>query len=736
MSEKMGARNNTDDRGRIKSIRRAAKEIKSITDEMEPEDEDELKSLKGGDLNTLPVDFNINGATCVKAAGDMELEVLLVPFGGPDNGKDSDGQYFDKSTDIQHGIYKTIPAYYYHGFGPDGKPQGDPEVIGMMHYSHTDEKGHWYRAILDKASKLARRIWDAAKRGLAKASSGSIPHILRYDKTSGHIEKWPVVEGSLIDQEGGRQPANAYAVALPVMKARYEKLNLEIPSDMDETGEQELTEGDKPSDGAADKTNQPIIKSRSIEMETEEIKKLLAEELAKAEAAKAEKEKAAAEMQAEIEKAVKAKEVELEKKFAESNRLPSDRAPYVKKYGDTDAYDHLDAADTATMIGVLKAAGKPISEGALKALSFKIEEDKSEVGNSGRKAMKAAGIKAGEIDYSTSSGYGDQWVGVAYSSALWESIRVNSFVASKIPSIEFPRGVESMQLHLESTDPVWYNVSENTTNGSTVGAPAPTITSSRLATSNASLTLGKLGARVFYTGELEESSMIPFAGQLRQQLAVSGQEYLESAIIDGDTETTDSTNINQIGGAEVTGGHYLIFDGFRKSCLVTTTANSRAGGALTVDDFLETLKLMGGAGINALDNSKTSFIIDPNVNWKALALPEVLTRDVFSGATIENGKLARIFGYDVNVSGSMHFMSSVRKANSAGKVNTTDTTANLYGAILAVRWDQWKLGWMRHFTIETTRFAASDSTEIVAMMRVGLKQRDTEASAITYGVVV
>jgi hypothetical protein len=38
--------------------------------------------------------------------------------------------------------------------------------------------------------------------------------------------------------------------------------------------------------------------------------------------------------------------------------------------------------------------------------------------------------------------------------------------------------------------------------------------------------------------------------------------------------------------------------------------------------------------------------------------------------------------------------------------------------------------------METTRFANSDSNEIVAMMRVGLIQRDTEAAAITYNVGV
>jgi len=714
---KMGARNNGYDKERIKEIRSSAKRIHELTNEMEPDEDD--KTTKSTMTMSL-TEYKITASTVIKALADMELDVLLVPFGGPDNGKDTDGQYFDAKTVTQHEIYKTIPAYYYHGFTPEGKPQGDPEPIGMMTYDHTDEKGHWYRAILDKTSELAKRIWDAAKRGLARASSGSIPHIIR-DQPGGHIDKWPVVEGSLIDEGDKRHPANAYAVALPVMKAHYEKLGLEIP-DVDK-----LPEANEAADNLT-------IQTRSNKMENEEVQKMIDAALAAKEADTQAKAAKAAEIQAEVDKAVKAKEEELTKQFAAEKRLPG--GVYVKKFSDTDRYDNLDAADTAVLIGVLKSAKKDVSEGALKALSLKLEEDQSSVGAEGRKAMKAAGIKAGEIDYSTSSGYGDEWVGAAYSTSLWESIRIQANVMSKIPSVEVPQGYESITLPLESTDPIWYNISENTTNGSTVGAPAPTITSSRVATGNASLTLAKMGARVVWTGEMEESSLIPFANQVRQQLATSGAEYLDSAIIDGDTETTDSTNINNIGGAEVTGGHYLAFNGFRKSCLVTTTANSRAGGALTVEDFLETMKLMGSAGINGLDTSKCAFIVDPNTYYKALALPEVLTRDVFASPTLEGGKLTGLWGYPLMVSGSMHFMSSARKANSAGKVNTTDTTANLYGAILAVRWDQWKLGWRRRITMETTRFANSDSNEIVAMLRVGLKQRDTEASAITYGVTV
>ena len=95
-----------------------------------------------------------------------------------------------------------------------------------------------------------------------------------------------------------------------------------------------------------------------------------------------------------------------------------------------------------------------------------------------------------------------------------------------------------------------------------------------------------------------------------------------------------------------------------------------------------------------------------------------------------------MWGYEILPSANMHRMSSVRKANSAGKIDQDTTTNNAYGAILAVRFDQWKFGFQRRMTLEVDRFAASDTNEIVAMMVCGLIQRDTEASAITYYVGV
>jgi hypothetical protein len=159
-----------------------------------------------------------------------------------------------------------------------------------------------------------------------------------------------------------------------------------------------------------------------------------------------------------------------------------------------------------------------------------------------------------------------------------------------------------------------------------------------------------------------------------------------------------------------------------------------------VTDFLNTIRLLGPAGINGLAQDKVAFVLDPNTWWAAMDLPEIKTRDVSSNATVEKGQLKDIYGYPVMVSPFMHWKATTagyeRKANSAGKVDQDTQTNNLYGSLLAVRWDQWRLGWKRRMTIEVERFAASDSWQIVAMARWGLGYRDTDASAITYYVGV
>lgn len=442
---------------------------------------------------------------------------------------------------------------------------------------------------------------------------------------------------------------------------------------------------------------------------------------------------------------------------AKYRRLQSGDAPYVTKYADTNKYDELNAAETALVIDVLNSNGKHVSGSAFKALSLKIgelkdgntEESKKAV-NYVKNAFKAnTGIDA-KMDaiesavkaatdpmYTGGSGIGLEWVGTAYSSQIWEAIRGANNVASKVPSITVPDGYSSMYIPLESTDPSWYKVAEATASDATLKVPAATITASQHATAQKQVTLGKLGARSLYTGELTEDSLIPFASNLRRQLEVSGSEILEHVAIDGDVETSANKNINSIDGTPTSTDPYLLFDGFRKLALVTNTANSRtASGSFALSDFKDTLKLMGTAGLAGSDPTKVAFILDYNTMWAALDLPEIKTKDLFSAATVENGFLTRVYNTQVLYAFQMHRNASDRKVNTAGKVATGTVANNTTGAILAVRFDQWRQAFKRRMTIETQRIANADAWEIVALMRWGMAYRDTEASAITYNVAI
>lgn len=690
----------------------------------------------------------------IKIGGDWQLDVNAIPF----DVVDSDGQWFDARTRLWDEHFPTPPVVYYHGYGPDGVPQGDPEVIGKIVSREKRADGVWVRVVLDKTKELAKRIWEAAQRGLAAASSGSIGHLARLDEQPyrkdkpGRITSWAFAELSLIDIGDGRAPANRYAVAVPVLKSVYEQAGMALP-DVDDVQNQQATEvaanaGVKSKQGVIkmDKENEKVV----VGLTPEEVQAQIAAALKAAEEARAAEAAKRAEEEKRINEEVEKRLAEYKAEAAKNRRLPFDgNAPHVTKYHGINKYDNLSAEDTVFLAGLLQAAkagGQSrygVSENALKAAIIKADEQKTETNAGILDAVKSAGIavKADEVMQQDLTSYGDEWVGIAYSQALWEAIRVETFVAQQLSrnAVEVPQGIESMYLPLEGADPTFYKVAETTDHNATTGFPNASVPASKMGTGRVQLTLSKLGARVAWSGELEEDSLIPFVAQLRRQLVQAGAEYLESAIIDGHTATAATTNINDIANAGTQAGteYYLLFNGFRANALVTNTANSRsASGSLTVDDFLATMQLMGSAGINALDRNKVGFIIDPNTHYAALKLTEVKTRDKFSGATVEGGTLTNIWGYPVYVSGSMHKMSATRKANSAGKIDRNTPANNAYGAILAVRWDQWVLGYKRRMTMEITRYPRSDSSEIVLLTRVGLVNRDTEASAITYNVGV
>ncbi len=712
----------------------------------------------------------MDGLTVVAIkAGDGDewaLDVLGVPYGGPNNGRDSDGEYFSAQTKLYLDRYPTVPAVYYHGYDENGQPASEPQIIGKTTGSEVRANGVWFRVVLDKANDYARRVWEAAKQGIARASSGSIAHLRRVGP-DGHITHWPVAELSIFDAVGKRQPANQYAVALPVMKAVYDQAGLTLPDDIEGDGQPEPeagAEGEQQSAAAVtekrthDNSNSsaPPDAGEDTTMTEDEIKATVAAQVA--EQLQAEREAAAkraadeAAVQLRIDEAVKAER----ERAAKDNRIPGGMtgAPAAAQYGDIAKYDNLDVADLATLAALGKAtkmAGKTNgpSENLLRALAVRLGE--SAEGNApehgaAKAALKAAqvkvhggaAIKANELNYSTLSSYGDEWIGVTYSNALWDKVRLATPIVGRIPTVQVPQGSESVVIPLLGTSPTFYKVAQATAQAANPGRPNATYTTSKLATAKQTLTVNKLGAAVNYTGELEEDSLIPWVTELRRDLTNEAAEILEHLAIDGDTDTTATTNINCIGGTPGSTDVYLVMDGFRKLALVTNTGNSRSQGALSAAGYLETLKLMGLAGRNAADRGAVSFITDMWTNWASLQLAEVKTQDVYAQPTVANGQLVSLWGREVIPSPNMHRANQDAtyglKANTSGKVDTTTAANNTTGAILAVRWDQWRFGYKRMMSFEIQRDAISDSTLIVVNMRVGMINRDTEAAAISYNV--
>lgn len=182
----------------------------------------------------------------VKAVGDWELDVTAIPF----YKMDADKQWFDDQTDIMHDAFPTPLIVYQHGIKQGAKELDEkPVVLGKTVPGSLEKRSDgWHiRVVLDKTVKYAKQIMDAAKRGLVAVSSGSIAHLARLDVNGrlmqyeknrpGRIAVWALGEVSLWERgNGNMQPANPFAVALPVMKAMYRDAGIPFPEIKTDTG--------------------------------------------------------------------------------------------------------------------------------------------------------------------------------------------------------------------------------------------------------------------------------------------------------------------------------------------------------------------------------------------------------------------------------------------------------------------------------------------------------------------
>ncbi len=139
----------------------------------------------------------------VKFADDTDnmIRGLAMPFGGPLDGRDVDGETFTPDTDLCLDWFPNgRPLLYHHGLDGELKTA----VVGRQLEVETDEEGAWVKAQLDKRSRYYARVKQLIDQEALGFSSGAMPHLVK--TKNGVIERWPWVELSLTPT-----PANTHA---------------------------------------------------------------------------------------------------------------------------------------------------------------------------------------------------------------------------------------------------------------------------------------------------------------------------------------------------------------------------------------------------------------------------------------------------------------------------------------------------------------------------------------------
>jgi DNA repair exonuclease SbcCD nuclease subunit len=317
-------------------------------------------------------------------------------------------------------------------------------------------------------------------------------------------------------------------------------------------------------------------------------------------------------------------------------------------------------------------------------------------------------IKADELDYSTQTGFGDEWVPTIWSDNIWDKPRLDNVVVPLLNQVEMPGN--PYEYPVETTDPTLYFVNETedeadlTLSGS--GNPIP---DSKIGTDKVTFNAKKFALRVGISAELEEDSIRRLMPKFREQAQRAVQDGLDNVALNGDTST--SGNINLDGGTPGSNAKYLAYDGLIHQALVSASSNAvdASGSAPTLAGIRNLRSSLGNA--EGYNPENLAIITDFPTYMKLLSMDEVLTVDKYgSNATVVDGELARVDGIRIFVSNEMALADTDGKITDGG--NTTDR-----GRLLLMHRPSWYLGYRRRINQSLTFIPFYDSYQLVMTVR-------------------
>ena len=378
-------------------------------------------------------------------------------------------------------------------------------------------------------------------------------------------------------------------------------------------------------------------------------------------------------------------------------------------------FDSLDAMDMLHGYMLLRSTKSfhGVSERYSNALADKI----------GKAQLKAT--KADELSYSTQAGFGDEWVPDLWSQQIWQKARQDNTIMPLFQSIEMPSN--PFELPIEGTDPKVYYVPETSDEAHlSLGAGNP-IPNSKVGSGKVTLNAKKLALRVGFSSELVEDAVIPVLNIYRQQAVRAIADAIDNVLLNGDTTTSNSGNINRDHSAPPATAKYLSMDGLRHLPLIDKTANRiNLNAAPSLAKMRETrFKMPGNFAARPTD---LAWIVDSGTYAKLLGIDEFLTMDKAGPlATAQTGQIGLVDGIPVYVSAEMPL------TEADGKVGGG---TNDRGQALCVYRPGWTVGYRRKIAVSVDYLSYYDSYQLTATVRLAFVRFDDNVASCLYNIVM
>jgi hypothetical protein len=205
-------------------------------------------------------------------------------------------------------------------------------------------------------------------------------------------------------------------------------------------------------------------------------------------------------------------------------------------------------------------------------------------------------------------------------------------------------------------------------------------------------------------------------------------DAIDHVLLNGDTATTATGNINSDHTTPASGSAFLAFDGLRKLALVTGVGNAIDMGnvAPTLAKLRETRFAM--AYRYSARPSELAWIVDGGTYAKLLNIPEFLTMDKAGAlATAQTGQIGFLDGIPVLVSAEMNLTEADGKIG--GGTNNRGTAVCVYRG-------GWLVGYRRKIAVNMDYLPYMDSYQLTATVRLGFARFDDDVASALYNVSV